>query len=87
MAPSLAVRKEADWKHMSVAAPALWAIDMHFTEPSTFRIRCCGERSRSFLCSLMLDYKTRGVTVPSYRKAFDLNLLSACDVWITLSGT
>lgn len=36
MAPSLAVRKEADWKHMSVAVPALWAIDMHFTEPSTF---------------------------------------------------
>lgn len=36
MALSLAVRKESDWKHMSAAAPALWAIDMHSTEPSTF---------------------------------------------------
>ena len=36
MALSLAVRKETDWKHMSAAAPALWAIDMHSTEPSTF---------------------------------------------------
>lgn len=33
------------------------------------RIRCCSERSRSFLCSLMLDCKTRRMTVPSDRKA------------------
>lgn len=37
MASSLAVRKETDWKHMSVALLALsGAIDMHFTETSTF---------------------------------------------------
>lgn len=36
MASPLTVRKETDWKHMSVALPALWAIDMRFTEPSTF---------------------------------------------------
>lgn len=36
MASSLTVRKETDWNHMSAALLALWAIDMHYTEPSTF---------------------------------------------------
>lgn len=33
------------------------------------RIRCGSEHLRSFLCSLMLDCKTRRMTVSSYRKA------------------
>ena len=33
------------------------------------RIRCCSERLRSLLCSLMLDYETRRTPVSSYRKA------------------
>lgn len=44
-APTLAVRKETDWNHMSCCT-APWAIDMHFTQPSTFG--CNAESSRSF---------------------------------------